>query len=176
MIWIVPDILNKREKTKMRSSEFVIESVQSYNQLDNDEIYQKCLDSWTDYYDNKEKAHYELDNYKYQVDNLIKNGGKIYRVIFANSPEDIKMSNLGHSWTTDQSNIDDYSDSLWSNYGSGKKNMYVVVAEVGPNNINNNGVDISGNPEEKEVNIINPNQAKYQIHQYKNKQLGSKID
>ena len=149
--------------------ENIKESTQSLNQLDDPKVYQECLDSWRDYYEYEDRALSEIEDYKYVVDRLIQKGGKVYRVIFANSPEEIRMDDLGVHWTIDESNIDAYLDSLWTNYGKGKKNSYVVVAEVGPNNITNRGVDVAGNPEEKEVNIIRPNEATYQAFEYTNK-------
>ena len=153
----------------MKIKELLNENAQSLNQLDDPKVYQECLDSWRDYYEYEDRTLREIEDYKYVVDRLIQNGGKVYRVIFANSPEEIRMDDLGVHWTIDESNIDAYLDSLWSNYGKGKKNSYVVVAEVGPNNITNRGVDVAGNPEEKEVNIIRPNEATYQAFEYTNK-------
>lgn len=157
----------------MKIRDIILESTQSLNVLDDPQYYKKCLDTWTSYYDNRGES--ELEEYKYRVDDLIKNGGKVYRVIFADSPEEIRLTDLGHHWTTESYNIDEYLDNLWSNYGSGKKNAYVVVANVGSNNITNKDVDVSGNPEEKEVNIINPNQAKYEVYQYKDKQFSQRV-
>jgi hypothetical protein len=153
----------------MKIKELLNESTQSLNQLDDPKVYQKCLDSWRNYYDYEDRTLSEIEDYKYVVDRLIQKGGKVYRVIFADSPEEIRMDDLGIHWTIDESNIDAYIDSLWTNYGKGKKNSYVVVAEVGPNNITNRGVDVAGNPEEKEVNIIRPNEATYQAFEYTNK-------
>ena len=157
----------------MKIKELLTESMQSLNKLDDLKYYDECLKSWISYYDNRGES--ELEEYKYRVDHLIKNGGKVYRVLFADSPEEITLTDFGHHWTTESYNIDEYLDSLWSNYGAGKKNAYVVVAIVGPNNITNRGVDVSGNPEEKEVNIINPRQAKYEVYQYKDKQFTKRV-
>lgn len=156
----------------MKIKELLTESL---NSLDDPKYYESCVDSWTNYYGDEDRARSELDNYDYQVDSLMKRGGKVYRVIFADSPEEIRMDDLGHHWTTDSSNIDDYLDSLWSNYGKGKKNAYVVVATVGPNNISNDVVDVSGNPEEKEVNINDTSRATYQAFEYRGKQMGQQV-
>ena len=159
----------------MRASEFLIESAQSLNRLDDPQYYESCVDSWTKYYGHEDRARSELDDYKNVVDGLIHRGGKVYRIIFADSPEEIRMNDLGSHWTTESHNIDDYLDSLWSNYGKDKKNSYVVVATVGPNNISNDVVDISGNPEEKEVNINDTSRATYQAFEYKGKQIGQRV-
>lgn len=157
----------------MKIKELLTESAQSLNRLDDPQYYKQCLDAWGSYYDHR--AESELEEYKYRVDHLIKNGGKVYRVLFADSPEEIKLADFGTHWTTESYNIDEYLDNLWTNYGTGKKKAYVVVAVIGPNNITNRGVDVSGNPEEKEVNIINPGQAKYEVYEYKDKQMGQRI-
>jgi hypothetical protein len=159
----------------MKIKEILTESVSGLNRLDDPRYYESCVDSWTKYYGHEDRARSELDDYKNVVDGLIHHGGKVYRVIFADSPEEIRMNDLGSHWTTDSHNIDDYLDSLWSNYGKGKKNSYVVVASVGPNNISNDVVDISGNPEEKEVNINDPSKATYQAFEYRGKQFGQQV-
>jgi hypothetical protein len=159
----------------MKIKELLKENAQSLNQLDDPKVYQKCLDSWRDYYDYEDRTLREIEDYKYVVDRLIQKGGKVYRVIFANSPEEIRMDDLGVHWTIEESNIDYYIDSLWTHYGNGKKNSYIIVATVGPNNITNRGVDVAGNPEEKEVNIIRPTEATYEAYEYAHKGRGQRV-
>jgi hypothetical protein len=159
----------------MKITELLIESVESYNQLDNEETYQKCLDSWTDYYGNEETAKSELGNYDYDVHKLHEKGGKVWRVIFANSPDEVNLKDLGNHWTTDSSNISDYVDQNWEYYGKDKKHVYVIEATIGPNNVSNELVDVSGNAHEKEVNIINLGQATYKLYDYSDKRIGKQV-
>lgn len=159
----------------MKIKELLTESAHSYNQLDNEETYQACLDSWTDYYGSEDTAKSELGNYDYDVYQLHERGGKVWRVIFANSPDEVNMKDIGNHWTTDPSNISDYVDHNWEWYGKDKKHVYVIQATVGPNNISNTQVDVSGNPHEKEVNIINPEQAKYELYNYSDKRMTDRI-
>lgn len=143
------------------------ESVQSLTKLDDPEVYADCQSAWANYYGDEEKANDELENYKSAVDRLIKDGGEVYRVIFANSPEEINSDNFGNHWTTDQGNIEDYIENIWGYYGEGKKRAYLITAIVGPNNIDIKDVNVDGEPSEKEVNIIRPNEAKYKSELYR---------
>ena len=140
---------------------------ESLTKLDDPEVYADCQSAWANYYGDEEKANDELESYKYAVDRLIKDGGEVYRVIFANSSEEINSDNFGNHWTTDQGNIEDYIENIWGYYGEGKKRAYLITAIVGPNNIDIKDVNIDGEPSEKEVNIIRPNDAKYKSELYR---------
>jgi hypothetical protein len=159
----------------MKIKELLIESAQDYNQLDNEELYKKCLESWTDYYGSEDTATSELGEYDYAVHKLHGQGGRVWRVIFANSPDEVNLKDIGNHWTTDSANISDYVHQNWEYYGKDKKHVYVVEATIGPNNVSNTSVDVSGNPHEKEVNIINPKKATYKLYNYSGKQLGQQV-
>ena len=152
----------------MKIKELLKESSDNFvTKLDDPEIYADCQSAWANYYGDEEKANDELESYKYAVDRLIKDGGEVYRVIFANSPEEINSDNFGNHWTTDQGNIEDYIENIWGYYGEGKKRAYLITAIVGPNNIDIKDVNVDGEPSEKEVNIIRPNEAKYKSELYR---------
>ena len=94
-----------------------------------------------------------MDSYEYYVDSLIKNGGSIFRVFFVNDISEIDMDNLGDHWTVGKDFIGDIADNNREYYGEGKKLDIVIEAYVEPNSITVDGVDVSGNPHEKEVNV-----------------------
>lgn len=146
---------------------------ESANKLDDPKEYARALAGFESYFD--EEGRIELIGYNHAVNKLIKNGGKVYRVIFANSPAEVKQGikdGLNKHWTWCEAQIFYSIDNLWSNYGSGKDKAYVLIATVPPNSISNVGVDISGNPEEQEVNIVaNYDQVKLELMQVRHKQV-----
>jgi GNAT superfamily N-acetyltransferase len=148
---------------------------QSKNKLDDPAEFEKALKGFEDAYGDPKSALSELNYYKNTVDSLIKKGGSIYRVLFVKSINDINEKNLGNYWTIHSSNIDRYGDNLSDNADEGTQ-PYVVQAKVPPNSISNQGVDISGNPDEEEVNIVaNKDDITYTVHEYSNKRLGPAI-
>jgi len=148
---------------------------QSKNKLDDPAEFDKALKGYEDAYGNPESALSELNYYKNAVDGLIKKGGSIYRVIFAKSENDIDEKNLGNHWTIHSSNIDRYIGNLGEDAGEDTR-PYVIEAKVPPNSVSNEKVDISGNPDEEEVNIVaNKGDITYTIHEYNNKQVGPAI-
>ena len=86
----------------------------------------------------------------------------LYRIVFLQKFEDLNRTDLGSHWTVDRDVIDDYIEGVEGRTHSEGKEVYVLLtATTPPNNIDNLSVDVRGNPEEKEVNIINPRACKY---------------
>ena len=118
-------------------------------------------------------AYYETDrgteNYEYyrdQVNYLNEKGGSIYRLVFADSPDQVRTEKLGNHWTVDQSLMDEYFERFKSYYAKGSK-PYVIVATVPPNSVSNQDVDVIGNPEEAEVNIVaNVDRTKFILREF----------
>lgn len=148
---------------------------QSRNKLDDPVEFAKALKGFEDAYGNQESALSELKYYKNTVDSLIKKGGSIYRVIFVKSVNDIDEKNLGNYWTIHSSNIDRYIGNLGEDAGEDAQ-PYVIEAKVPPNSVSNEKVDIAGNPDEEEVNIVaNKDDITYTVHEYNGKQVGPAI-
>lgn len=73
----------------------------------------------------------------------------------------MNREDLGSHWTTDRDVIDNYIEGTGRYYSEGKDMYVLLTAKTPPNNIDNLSVDVRGNPEEKEVNIINPRACKF---------------
>ena len=153
----------------MRARDFILEG-RVGNKLHDPKEYKDALEGFESYFDSSGES--ELDGYITGLDNLNKNGGKIYRVVFANSPEEVRIKDLNHHWTWDSGQIDYFIDTLWSNYGRDKQHAYVIEATVPPNSLSNYDVDIEGNPEEQEVNIAaNHDAITYKLLQVDGKRI-----
>lgn len=147
----------------MRAKDFLLESARVGNKLDDPKEFANALRGFQQYYDLEHGAS-ELEYYKSSFDYLNKHGGKIYRVVFANSPEEVRLNDVNEHWTHDSSQIDYYISNLWTYYGKGKKHAFVIEATVPPMSLSNWGVDLAGNPEEQEVNLVaNQNQVVYKL-------------
>lgn len=144
----------------MRAHEFIVESIS--NKLDDSSYYDQVLAAWSDYYSDQRRAKNKLDYYKNEVDDLIQNGGNIYRVIFADAASDIHPP-YGKHWTVSSDYIEDYIDNLAQHYSDGRE-PYVVIATVPPNSISNGRVDLESNPTECEVNLNSTSGVKFKIH------------
>jgi len=145
------------------------------NKLVDPAEYDKALRGFGKFFGDFKQARRELNYYRSEVDSLIKNGGEIYRLIFAKSENDIDEKNIGNHWTVHSSNIDKYVFNLGEDAGEDTR-PYVVKAKVPPNSVSNKDVDIRGNPDEEEVNIVaNKDDITYTVHEYSNKQVGPAI-
>lgn len=152
----------------------VEEEGKAINKLHDPKEEEAALEGFQDYFGEK-RGEDEYSDYKWTVDRLIERGGKVYRLVFANSPEEVATDKLGWHWTADPSNIANYERSIGAYYGRGE-NPYVIEAVVPPNSISNESVDIAGNPEEQEVNIVaNLDKAKFSLWTYEHKFLGKKL-
>ncbi|CAB4133493.1 hypothetical protein UFOVP257_220 [uncultured Caudovirales phage] len=149
----------------MRAADFLFEN-RVGNKLDDPEEYAKALQGFQLYFEPK-RGEEELSDYKSSFDYLNKNGGHIFRVIFADSPEEVRLNDVNVHWTYDESQISYYIDNLWTYYGKGKKHAFVIEATVPPMSLSNWGVDLAGNPEEQEVNLVaNQNQVTYKLFKW----------
>jgi hypothetical protein len=149
----------------MRAADFLFES-RVGNKLDDPKEFADALDGFQLYFE-PERGEDELWQYKNAFDYLNKHGGNIYRVVFANNPEEVRLNDVNAHWTYDSSQISYYIDNLWSGYGRGKKHAYVIEATVPPMSLSNWDVDLAGNPEEQEVNLVaNQHQVKYTLFKW----------
>jgi hypothetical protein len=106
-------------------------------------------------------ALFELGDHLGTAQSLWDRGGKLYRLIYANSEEEIDKENLGHHWTISEYEIEYLQDKGWKDmYGEGKAKAFLITVEVEPHNVSVEHVDIQGNPEEKEINIIDDSKLK----------------
>lgn len=112
----------------------------------------KSFEKYYGYYD---KALFELRDHLEGADYVYNKGGDLYRLIYANSEEDINKEDLGSHWTLYEWVLGDLEDRGWQEmYGEGKEKPFIIRIKTPPHNISIEHVDIHGNPEEKEVNII----------------------
>ncbi len=123
----------------------------------NDSLYQSELDSFNDYYGDEETAKDNLDDYLSTVKDLYNNGGLLYRGLYADNVESINIDKLGEHFTIfDWAVRDILSNSIFKNsFNKGYDKTFVVTIKTPPENISIINVDLDGNPEEFEVNIIN---------------------
>ena len=127
----------------------------------NVEALSKIINGFVSFYGDYTEAIWQLNGYISTIDSLHKNGGDVYRLVYTDSIDDINKEDLGLSWTVDVDVIELLHSKDWrSMYGEGKKEAYVIKLKTEPKNITVSHVDISGNPEEKEINIINFNKTK----------------
>jgi len=132
------------------------------NRLIDPKYFANALKFWTDYYGDSRRGAVEIYDYSNEVDAIIQQGGVLYRIVFLQKFEDLNRTDLGSHWTVDRDVIDDYIEGVEGRTHSEGKDVYVLLtAETPPNNIDNLSVDVRGNPEEKEVNIINPRACKF---------------
>jgi len=135
---------------------------QKNNRLIDPEYYKETQKFWTDYYGETRRGTVELHDYSGTVDAIIEHGGTLYRIVFLEKFEDLNREDLGSHWTVDRDVIDDYIEGVEGRTHSAGKSVYVLLkCQTPPNNISNLHVDVRGNPEEKEVNIINPRACKF---------------
>lgn len=119
----------------------------------------KILNYWSDYYGSDEKAADELDYYISDLEHKYKHGGSLFRVVFINDESELNLDDLGMSWIMDKWYLDYFIGNHWMYYGKGKKHAYVFEVITEPNNVTIPS-DLRGNPEEKEVNIIDMSRVK----------------
>jgi hypothetical protein len=113
------------------------------------------LDSLTDIYGDYDKALSEMYEHIMGFEKLDNKGGRLYRLVYVDSVDDINLDDMGKHWTIDYYIIDDLEESGWEEkFGNGKKYPFVLTIDTEPHNVSIDGVDIENCPEEKEVNIV----------------------
>ena len=133
-----------------------------HNRLSDPKYWEDAKEFWSGYYGDSRRGVQELLNYSNEVDYLVEKGGSIYRIVFLEKFEDLNRTDLGSHWTVDHDVISDYIEGVEGRHHSKGKDVYVeLTCRTPPNNIDNLSVDVRGNPEEKEVNIINPRACKF---------------
>jgi len=137
--------------------------------LSPDRIKRMC-DKYGYYLNGDEGVKQAISRYKKTVEDIYKNGGLIYRIIFANKKEDINLDNLGAHWTIygDKEHISNLEADLaeemleFANEEDDYENImefsFLITAETKSGNINVDAVDLWDFLNEAEVNI---NDAKY---------------
>lgn len=141
-----------------------------------DDIF-NCVDR---YYTNKERSMDEIEYYISTIEDLQKNGGKIYRLVFLYNIRTLKTDKLGVHWCIDKYTIDNFYSCLESDvygyesvddeqyYEKGfEKKPYLITATIPPNflDIKSSIGQFTSLPNELEVNLLfNP--EKYTIKKY----------
>jgi hypothetical protein len=120
----------------------------------------KIIKAWVEYYSSQETGENDYWEYYYAVESLEEKGGKLYRVLFVNDLKEINVKEIGDSWTISKYEVEIVAETNKMYYGEKKKMSIVVEIETEPHNITIEGVDLIGNPHEKEVNIINFDKTK----------------
>jgi hypothetical protein len=146
------------------------------NKLNDPAVYNVILEEWIDYFGGLGEPEHDLDEYKWQVDKLIADGGSVFRILFVNHLSEIDTRNFGTHWCSGRYHLCEYGSELNMHYGNGKTCSFIVEAIVPPQSISNEKVDIYGNPKEKEVNIVaNFEKIEYIIHDCDNNYQPTKI-
>lgn len=149
----------------------ISEANSDLNSLHNKKAYQQTLQVLQTAYGDEE-GQQMLDQYIQAVDQLIHNGGTIYRGVWVAPGTKPRLKDAGQHWTLTAQAAEEYLDSNagWSAYAdfqSDNKGIqpvpYIISAHVGPNSITNNGVFFAEFPEEMEVRLVNPQTAKMKI-------------
>jgi len=123
----------------------------------------KIYTSYIDYYGYFDKGLSEMYDHLDSFEGLYNKGGQVYRLIYVNSEDEIDRENLGDHWTISTYEIDTLANNFldWGKmYGGGKKLPYMITLKTEPKNVSIDNVDVEGNPEEKEINIIDFNKTK----------------
>jgi hypothetical protein len=95
------------------------------NMVINEQIENKddILKSWGNYYGSDDTANWELDSYESEVEDLIENGGNIYRVLFVDNLSEINLKDMGNHWTTSRDNVIDVAEINQQYYGKNKQKV-----------------------------------------------------
>ena len=151
-------------KYLMLVKDIITEAAVGLNKLHDPVEYEKAYQGFDLLYDTEAKVM--LDRYSAAVDEIISKGGTVYRAVWAKSAKAVNLKNPGLHWTVFPEAAEEYLDSEhgWAEYDAvNAPHGFLISAEVGPQNISNRNVILSKFPEEAEVNIINPRQAKFKI-------------
>ncbi len=146
-----------------------------------DKNYDDILKEVDRFYTDINRSKEEVDYYLSEINNLQKEGGKIYRLVFLYSPDKIDLSDLGKHWCIDRDSISNFFNTLrdgsneydsfddeFKDYDSEDKKLpYIITANIPPNFID---MDYSISqfkalPNELEVNLIG-NPKDYLIEEY----------
>ena len=113
------------------------------------------LQGYLSYYESFTESLWQLSDHLGTANIIWARGGELFRLIYANSEEEINKENLGNHWTISDYEIEGFRDRDWKGmYGGDKKYPFLVTIQTPPNNVSVKDVDIHGNPEEKEINIL----------------------
>ena len=112
------------ESVILKYSDYISE--RNLDELDNKE---RFISEFND----EDRAIEELEYYTDAIDELIKNGGEIYRLIFLEHLSDLNKNDLGYHWTFDRDNLSNFYNSLEVE----DENMlpYLIIAQIEPNQI-----------------------------------------
>lgn len=134
------------------------------NKLSDPKEYEAALKGYVDYYDNEEKSKGLLNDYSIGVDLLLKRGGNVHRLIWASDLESVNLEKLGLHWTLDESNFERLMHLAPKDAWKDGLKMFHIRAKVPPGSVSNKRVDLAGNPEEEEVNIVsNLDEVQYEV-------------
>ena len=155
----------------MRVQEFIVEATSNLNGLHNRSKYQRTLQVLQLAY-GEEEGQLMLDQYSQLVDQLIEQGGTVYRGIWVAPGTKPRLTDAGQHWALTLQAAEEYldSDAGWGAYADFqgdnddiKPEPYIISATVGPKSVTNNGVFFDKFPEEMEVRLVNPQTAKMKI-------------
>lgn len=119
-----------------------------------DKEYKDWLEILDQHYDDLPTSELELSWYLRKVQQLQKEGGTIYRLVFLNDKKDLNVTQLGHHWTI-KNEFNHLYNELYDELEDKGKSPYIIIAEIEPDSIH---VDYSLEyftelPEEYEVTL-----------------------
>ena len=110
------------------------------------------LQSWNEYYYRQDENFNELESFLNAVNHISEYGGKVYRYITLNDISELDLKNIGDHWTIEKYLAEDIAERFTYTYNQGSKQKFLIEATIPAKSVSINSVDLTGNPEEQEVN------------------------
>lgn len=109
----------------------------------------------------------DLEYYTNMIDDLQKNGGTVYRLIFLEDVSDLNTDDLGEHWCLEYTQLSNFYDSLSSDMND-DMSPYCITGHLKPGQVDENQSYESYEelPHELEVNLIS-DPEKYELKIYR---------
>ncbi len=132
-----------------------------------DEFKKQFIAHLADYFGRNEDDEwltYEYDSWYDDLSKLHDHGGKVYRVVFVNDISEVRKDDLGKHWSTrelDDSALERLRNDAQYSYQSGAnairwEKCIQITAQIPPNNVTIQGVNLPEEWTEYEVNLLDP--------------------
>ena len=110
---------------------------ENFESDENDDLFYELKNKIEPYLHNVDEIDDVISYYLNTLNNLLHDGGLVYRLVFLNEVSDLKQDNLGESWTIDKSHLNDFAHRLQDNLeeNSQNKKPYLITATLNPEEI-----------------------------------------
>lgn len=157
---------NLYDIAKIKTNESKILKLSEYVQLNEKELHelnnpQRFISEFGD----QERAEEELQWYSNAIEDLNKNGGEIYRLVFLDDLSDLNIEDLGEHWCVEESQLSNFYETL-SGEHTGKPYLITGYLKPGQVNVEMSYATFEQLPNELEVNLLS-DPEKYEIKPYK---------